>query len=453
MTDTVVIGAGLAGLSAAIRLAEAGQKVTLLSFGLGGIQLGQGTIDVLGYRGADTLVERPFDEFAAWATEHPDHPYSLLGADVVRDSVDWLAARLPDLLVPGDGRNHPLPTAVGAMRPTYLVQPSMVWPDPTSVAVVGPAQIKDFYPHLVAANLAVTAQVEATGYRIDLPARAGEAESSPVVYAKALEDPDVLARFAEAVLDQIGDEDAVVLPAILGLHQCVQPQLAALLKRPVVEALLPPPSIPGMRINEALTAQAKAAGVRVILGSKVTGFESDGSRVTAVTLHQAGRDQSYPASHVVFAPGGFESAALVMDSYGTITEPVFDLPLAGLDRDDLITGDYWADQAIFAVGTRVDQSCRPLTGDGEVVYENLHTVGGLLAGAIRWTEKSGDGIAVASALRAADAILSPTGTWSPPASPTDQPPAPEVVQTLQEDAEDDADPATTPSPPEEDENV
>lgn len=48
---------------------------------------------------------------------------------------------------------------------------------------------------------------------------------------------------------------------------------------------------------------------------------------------------------------------------------------------------------------------RPIGPDGEAVYENLYAVGGLLAGAIRWREKSGEGIALASALAAADSIL------------------------------------------------
>ena len=39
------------------------------------------------------------------------------------------------------------------------------------------------------------------------------------------------------------------------------------------------------------------------------------------------------------------------------------------------------------------------------LLDNLHAVGGLLAGATRWREKSGDAIALVSALRAADSIL------------------------------------------------
>jgi glycerol-3-phosphate dehydrogenase subunit B len=42
---------------------------------------------------------------------------------------------------------------------------------------------------------------------------------------------------------------------------------------------------------------------------------------------------------------------------------------------------------------------------GHIAYRNLFAAGGILAGAIRWTEKSGEGIALASAVTAADSIL------------------------------------------------
>ncbi len=78
------------------------------------------------------------------------------------------------------------------------------------------------------------------------------------------------------------------------------------------------------------------------------------------------------------------------------------------DRVTAVKGDYWGDQQLFAAGVDVDDTMRPVDAAGRVVWDNLRAAGSLLAGAIRWTEKSGDGIAVASALRAADAITGPT---------------------------------------------
>ena len=51
MRDVVVIGAGLAGLSAAIKAADAGLSVTLITTGVGGIQLGTGTVPCPGASG------------------------------------------------------------------------------------------------------------------------------------------------------------------------------------------------------------------------------------------------------------------------------------------------------------------------------------------------------------------------------------------------------------------
>ena len=58
--DALVIGAGLAGLTAATRLAEGGARVMLIAKGVGATHLAPGTIDVLGYAPAGgERVERP----------------------------------------------------------------------------------------------------------------------------------------------------------------------------------------------------------------------------------------------------------------------------------------------------------------------------------------------------------------------------------------------------------
>ncbi len=420
MSRVVVIGAGLAGLTAALRLARTGQSVTLATKGPGGLQLSQGTIDILGY--SPERVTRPLEAIASLPDEHP---YASIGADEVAAAVIWLGQQLgPELLTGDPSTNLHLPTAVGALRPTALAQPSMVAGDARSLsapeerggvskgltyAVVGVRQLKDFPADLIAGNLARTTAPDGTRLAansawIDLQARPGEADPSPLTYARSMDDEAFAATFARAVAKAAGKGDVVAVPAVLGIRRRgVWQQVQDIVGRPVCESPLPPPSVPGLRLYEALLALVRAAGVRFIQGSHVTGFTPDGGRVASVTLAAAGGPRELAADAVVFAPGGFESGALSVDSYGTISEPVFGLPLTATDAGELITEKYWGPHPLFEVGVRVDDAGRPV-GERGVAHENLYVAGGIIAGAERWRDKSGDGVAVATAIRAADHI-------------------------------------------------
>lgn len=415
MSDVVVVGAGLAGLTAAIRLAHAGRSVTLLSAGVGGLQLSQGTVDLLGY--SPDRVHRPLEAIDRAADAHHAHPYHHLRGDGVRGAVEWFAEVLgPNELVGSLQTNVHLPTAVGALRPTALMPPSMSagdLRDGTGVAIVGLRRLKDMYPGLIADNLSRTdlpsgGRVTARAAHVDFVFRDGEIDSSGVVAARALDDSSTLVRFADAVARELTDDDHVIgVPAVLGLADphTAWSTLQARVGRPVFEIPLPPPSVPGIRMNASLTAHAKAAGVRFVMGGRVVGATRDGARITGLQTETAGRLRLTRSPWVVFAPGGFESGAVDVDSYGVIREPVFDLPLAHVPDDPFVSADYWADHPLFRAGVAVDTAMRPVDSHGNEVFDNLVVAGGIIGGASRWREKSGEGIAIATAVRAADTII------------------------------------------------
>ena len=121
MSRTIVVGAGLAGLVAALRIADAGGRVTVVSTGAGSLQLGGAALDVLGY-GAER-IDRPleaFDELPLF------HPYRAIGTERVVSALTWLRERVPALDIRGDAsENLLLATAVGAIRPTAAAQASV----------------------------------------------------------------------------------------------------------------------------------------------------------------------------------------------------------------------------------------------------------------------------------------------------------------------------------------
>jgi glycerol-3-phosphate dehydrogenase subunit B len=161
-----------------------------------------------------------------------------------------------------------------------------------------------------------------------------------------------------------------------------------------------PPSVPGMRLYEILRSALRAAGGRLVLGAEVVSHRRDGERVSEVITRAAGRDLSYAAPWFVLASGGFASGAIELDSHWITHDRVLGLPLRGAPGpgDMRFVRNYLEDQPIARAGIAVDAQLR---ADGA---QNVLVAGASLPGAVPWREGSGEGIALASGLRAAQVI-------------------------------------------------
>jgi glycerol-3-phosphate dehydrogenase subunit B len=413
--DAVVIGAGLAGLTAALRLAEEGQRVAVLAKGVGATHLAPATIDVLGYD--DGPVDSPARALPEFANANPQHPYRRLSIDLIRASLDWFKARLSDHGYRGGlDQNFLVPTAVGVARPTALVPETMAAADLRQggrFIFVGFRGLKDFFPAYLADNLArapLAGGASVTTRVAELSPPLGIARDvSAAGFARRFEQAD----FRESVLVELGRHlmpgEIVGFPAVLGLEGAreVWQELETRLGHPVFEVPTLPPSVPGLRLYETMTGALRRSGARLVVGTTVAGAEGSGNHLEGVVAHTAGRPLTYRANSFVLATGGFASGGLQLDSSGKVREPVFDLPVAGLPGPDepRFERGYFDEHAISRAGVAVDASSRPIDGEGAPVYENLHVVGATLGGAVPWREASGNGLSLASGYAAASAIL------------------------------------------------
>jgi glycerol-3-phosphate dehydrogenase subunit B len=338
----------------------------------------------------------------------PQHPYALAGDDLapalaaVRAAAG--AAGLP--LVGSLDRNQLVGTAAGTLRPSCLVAGTMraAWSD-ASVLVAGIAGYRDFQAELAGAVLPEAAarrgiRLTARPVTVDVPSLRRRHLAGPEL-ARAFERPDVRREVVEALRGHLGGATLVALPAVLGLERTaeVAADLAADLGVPVVELATLPPSVPGMRLELALSAALRRAGGVLQVGPRVRAVAS-GGRLQRVELEAPGHPLRLPVAAVVLASGGLASGGLEVGLDGDVRETVAGLPVsqppALFGREFLEPGGH----PVARAGVRVDTRMRPLGANGDPVYDNLTVAGGVLANASRAVERSADGISCATGWRA-----------------------------------------------------
>ena len=403
----VVLGAGPAGLMAALAAQRAGASVIVLAAGWGTLYWHAGCVDVLGYHpGRLDLVESPAEALAALVARQPDHPYALAGVEGVAAALDDLAAVCAEAGYPLEGSigaNVLIPTGVGGARPTCLAPATMTAGDVRRAGptlIVGFERFFDLTPSLVADNLEHRGAI-ARAVTIDLPLLRSRRFVDAKALATLFERADFRHEVALALGPKLGRATRVGFPAVLGIDHAtaVVNDLRTRLGVEVFEIPVVPPSIPGMRLHRILTRAVRDRGGRVYEGMEAVAAESRDRTVQAVLTAAAVRRKRTAGDAFVLATGGLLGGGIVGGHDGSLREVVFGLPVHGpQNRAEWLRVDFDdpAGHPVFRAGLVVDEQLRPVDRDGGPLLENVHVAGGALAGAEAVRERSHDGIAVAT---------------------------------------------------------
>ena len=424
--DNIVIGGGMAGLSAALRLAEAGQRTLLMASGQSALHFSSGSVDLLDGPGD------PRTALPAFLAAHPEHPYGKVGLANIAASLADLQRHcaLEGLALFRQEHNHQRLTPIGTLKATWLSPDTCACvtdaPVPNSLLLATLEGFRDFHPALAAANLATQprfAHCRVLTGEIRLPQLAEfsrnphEFRSADIarLFDKQTGDkqrgdkPDLLADLAREITRMVrecGEPSCrhIVLPACLSLG-LVGPRLAELEKRTgctIREVATMPPSLIGMRMQEALKRRFLALGGTFLTSERVLGARYEGDRVIGVHS-QNGDDQLFEADNFVLASGSFFSRGLE-SRLGGIREPIFDADVLSLPERDAWAGRRLFDHHPFmGFGVKTDSQLRVLRGGKPLA--NLYGAGSVLAHYDPVKEGSGSGVAVATGWQVAGHIL------------------------------------------------
>ena len=411
--DVIVIGAGLAGLTAACQLTQANRKVLLISTGAGSLLLATGCIDVLGYQPATAQqpVTNPLAKLDAFLTEAPDHPYNIVGKANIQAGIETFGEIInkTDILnyEGAANKNWLLPSAAGAVHPTCLAPTSLANGELSQggkILIIGFRELRDFYPALISHNLnEQNLGVQTDSITINAPDPLHDNMNiTPIELAQAFEKSDFRRKVVQALRGQSTGYDRIGFPAVLGLqkHREVLADLEKMLDKTVFEISTLPPSVPGRRLFEGLKASFLQASGRLIIGSKVVGGAIENGQVSQIRYETSNRIKTISAKHYILATGGIYGGGIQTAMDGQVWEDIFGLPVeSDSNRHKWFSERFLsnAGQPVSQYGLDINENLNPINGSQKPIAENLFVAGSTIAGA-DWTRgRTGDGLALATA--------------------------------------------------------
>lgn len=414
-TDILVVGSGMAGLMAAIVASGQGKRVTLLSRGCGSLNIGSGCVDVLGYVNGQPVEGQPLEALDSLPERHPYRLVSKEGVEEALKTLCAVSARHGAPLEAAANGNRRVPTILGTLKPTCLTLPSCrgeLLETAASALVVSVEGLRDSHPALVTSQLRRYPHLAAVTWHeahLENPIPGAHRNLSPLDIARYVESPEGTAWLAAGLRKALRatPADVVLLPPVCGLSNAAWEAVAAAVPVPLVEMPTLPPGVGGLRLYTALKSELQARDVDMVENALVTGAECDGKHCAALVAETACGRRRFAARAFVMATGGFMGGGF-LSSPGEARETVFGLPVLQANGSLLpARPEDWSDQNIFgnhafaSAGVMVNAAMSPLRIDGTPALNNVFFAGRSVGGYDFASEKSGNGVAVATAWRAA----------------------------------------------------
>ncbi len=294
--DTLVVGSGFAGLSAAAALCAAGQRVALVATGSGSLVFAGACLSLPG--GPDPAL-RAFTEFAATA-----------GCRYTGS--EQFESLLPTLL----GELQPV-----AFAPHFLDRLVPENPlDDGLCAVVGIEELSGFDAGFLADRLNQSAAEKGllrrhVSHTVRLGCSLGVPLTLLAVARRFDADRVFRAELAAQLREAAADADSLLLPAMLGLDS-TERTLDAFERAvglPVRELVTLPPSVAGLRVERLLKKRLRSLGVEFFEGFPVRTLRIQQHVCTAVEVEAPARPLQLRAAAVLLAGGRHQGRLLGLE--------------------------------------------------------------------------------------------------------------------------------------------
>jgi len=415
IADLAVIGNGFAGMGASLFAANRGID-TIHVGGASELIFASGLIDLLGIHpvGEGNLWTNPWHALDALKKDAPAHPYSRMKKETIRAAIDEFIGCLQTAGVSYERRsdqNSRVIMPIGTVKTTYGVPRSM-WGGVVAMEnkdpclTVGIRGLLGYSSRQVAETLKPS-WPELSHTTISFPGfiRSPEIYAEPM--ARSLRLSEARERLAACVHPYVGKAKAIGFPAIFGIQDtdAIISDMEDRLGARIFEIPTMPPSIPGLRIKEAMNTYLREMGVRALFPKKVLNVRHD-NKTFILEIGDTTVEHSARVNAVILASGRFLGGGLLADRK-QIREAIFDLPVYQPgNRNEWHNHNFFDTRghAINLAGLEVDDQFRPLLINGRPAFENLFAAGSILAHQDWMRMKCGAGLAIATAYASVESL-------------------------------------------------
>ena len=405
--QTIIIGGGLSGLVAGIKLAKAGRKVAIISTGQSALHFSSGSLEFLGAFEGEHIAN-PLEYIGKLPASHP---YTRVGKDITK-----LIAEVKPLMEDAgialngsaDANTYTL-TPLGKIKAGWLTQKDFLsFASPAKfpykkVVLFNIAGFLDFYPQFLTLGLGEMG-VETFSHTLSAKLfdrlRKNPTEMRAPNIARVM-DKSTLVDLSEDINHNLGDAGAAFIPSVL--DEADLEFLRSRVKAPLYCIPTVPGSVAGMRMQKKLHACFTHLGGTYMLGDHVNGGNFANGRLEYVTTDNLEDERLY-AENFILASGSFIGHGII-SNFDKIFEPVFNLDVTdNVPFAERSNGDIYSTQPFMSYGVVTNDDFNASREGASVA--NLYACGSLLGGCNPIEDGCGAGVAMLTALKVASKILS-----------------------------------------------
>ena len=368
--DVVIIGGGLAGLTAGISLQKAGKSTAIVSTGQNALYF---------FSGCFESIQEPTPEIKTLFSEAGIRLHYTPGVRLM---------------------------PMGTFKESALaLEDVSIFPTPQfgrKVLIINFMAYHDFFSSFLAEGLekqGMECRIRFLNLGDLTQPDLGPNQMRAVQIARKMD--EVWEKVVQEVRVLLKDEDTVILPQVFGLNDASIPErIRQGIPARVVFAGTLPPSVPGIRTQMLLKKRYEVLGGTYLMGDRVTGAHVYEDVVqNVVTKHL---DRHYlEADHFILASGSFFSKGLSSNPF-KIYEPLFELDMDyNTDRNAWYDPSFANHQPYLGFGVKTDANLQPCRKD--VPVKNLYVIGSIL-GETHPELGCGAGLAIRSALKVTELI-------------------------------------------------